>query len=458
MTICPNCQARNSDSGSFCVRCGASLERAVTAPDPGEHTDAMLVPPEAMAPALVNRAATALADGHVAAALADCRRAIALEPGNVEAHALLGMAYEQEGDLEAALEAYEAVLGLDPARAVERQKAALLRLRVEGQPPVPVERPRWQTVLLPLWERVTANPPLAAAITAFLVVFVVGTLVLLHNGRAAARQRQAIELVATGDAAFAVGNYNEAVRQYAAAYDLQPGDEAIRQRWDQAYRLCVQPPTTAAASGNIAALPKYIPSGGPNPFAPVRIGGQAGEAPPPIATPLPNMGLASPPSAYKSFTSPVTPAPTVPTPPATVTPTVSPGGRNTVRPGVEPISPAPAKQPVKGTPAAPANPETPSRLAKGGEITIWASEQAPSPPATNDSNNGSNERSSSADALRSRAEQLAHQGRNEEAISEYQRAASAYEDAARRDPAGAAVNSQAAASCRARIEVLRMSP
>lgn len=455
MKTCPDCEARNSDQTAFCIRCGADLAGAAASPDPGGNTDALPIVPETTPAALVNRGATLLAEGKAAAALAECRRAIALEPGHVEAHAVLGMAYEQQGELAAALEAYEAVLGLAPDRAVERQKAAILRLRLEGEvATAPAGAPR---PLHPVLEQVrtwlTVNPPLTYGVAAAMLVLIIGSIFLVHAQREARRQEQLAQTLAFADQAMTDGRYEEATRQYSYAYSLNPKDETIRNRWDQAYRMCLQGQTPP---NQIAELPKYLPSQGPNPFAPVRIGetplppgtmpGTMPGAVPPLAAPT--APLAPPPAYTQWGGKPLTPVPS-----PTVTPGTGGTGRNGVRPGTEPISPVGPKTPVKPgttTPATPAQDTTPKP--PKSEVTIWVSD---TPPAQT-SNAG--ESRSDASSMRARADQLARSGRTDEAIAEYGRAAGAYEDAARRDPATAAVSRQAAQSCRNSADVLRTNP
>ncbi len=446
MTICGSCQARNSDHSAFCLRCGAQLDAPTGASLPGESTDALPMVVESTAAGLVARAANELAEGRISEALADCRRAIALEPGHVEAHALLGMAYEQQGELAAALEAYEAVLALDPDRAVERQKANILRLRIEGAVPPDVPLAHHPTVWEAIWRRITANPPLSAGIAAGVLIFLIGSIVLV-NAQAKARARQEAEtLLQAADQAFAEARYADATRLYAQAWEITPGNEYVRDRWNQAYQLSLQ----QAGQQQVAQLPeKYL---GPspnaiNPFKPVPIGGQPATPPPTLDTggPPPT----APPTAYDRWSGkPLTPSPV--TPPATTQTTAPTNRRENPLSPITPVQPKPAKEPAPATPT-----DTASQPRKGGEITIWVSDRQPAPAAAPSASGP--KPASTADALRAQADQLARQGRREEAIEGLQKAANAYDEAARSDPAAAAVHSQAAQSCRARIEVLKMS-
>lgn len=452
MMICPSCEARNSGSSAYCLRCGASLEAATQESDPGGSTDALTPVVEDTPALLVSEAAAQLAEGQSEQAIENCRRAIALNPGLAEAHAVLGMAYEREGNLEAALEAYEAVVGLDPQRLAEQQKASLLRLRLDGRPaPPPCAPPLWQVV----WQRLQANLPLTVAVSTGVLVFLIGSIILITSARAGARrqvQEQYRQAMYLGDQAMADQNYAQAVRHYQQAWELRAGDNLVRSRWDQAYRLSTAPQTPERLA---AQMPKYIPSSGPNPFNPVTIGGRGntGTAVPPeqagLSTISPQTATVGPPTALDTFRA-QSPRPL---PPATT----GDSGRRKLPEGPahppvkNPLTPAPAKTPGTNTKAAGSTPATDTAAKPGkGEITIWVSD-APK-PSTPDRSAGPD-----PDSVRSRADALAAEGRRAEAISEYARARGLYEDRARKDPALSAVSRRAAETCNARIEVLRAS-
>lgn len=462
MVLCPNCKARNANHSAFCIRCGATFTTA----SPREvlsGTDAFTVQPEHTPEGLVDRAASHLAEDRAQAAVDDCKRAIALSPGEVQAYAVMAMAYEQLGELEPALEAYETVVTLAPERTVERQKAALLRLRLGQQQPAPtLTRPAAATV--PVWQvardwmraKVETNPPLYAGIASGLVVFMFGALLLVQTGRAqAARALQARydQEVRLADQAFAAQQYAEATAHYNAAYQLKKGDQQLQAKWRQAYDLSLQPPAVAGQPlpGQVA---QYIPSPtGANPFSPVPIGGPA--VPPPAGTgaavegALPGTGVQMP-------SAPV-PPPTVTRPPSidvvrdktrtlpSSTPSSLPSGRPrySTTPG-NPISAVPHKEEPKApaAPAADTTPKTPK-----SEITIWVSDQAPArQPAPEP-----RPQQPDPQSLRAQGERLAREGKRDDAIQRLQSAASGF------DARGDAASARAAATCRAQIEVLRHS-
>ena len=198
--------------------------------------------------------------------------------------------------------------------------------------------------------------------------------------------------------------------------------------------------------------PKYI-SPGPNarnPFEPVPIGGNQAQTPAPTDAPGAAAVAAAPPQAYDTWSGSAAGLPS----PA-VTPTTADGAATTPtnrRNPLSPITPVPTKNVAK-PPATTAEGDTTPQPPKG-QINIELVDRPPRQPATTEAGAKS---STDADALLGQAEQLAHQGRTDEAVEGLQKAASAYDEAARRDPSAAAVHSQAAQSCRARIEVLRMS-
>ncbi|MEN6549804.1 MAG: tetratricopeptide repeat protein, partial [Armatimonadia bacterium] len=277
MVLCPNCNARNANHSAFCIRCGATFASA----SPREvlsGTDAFTVQPEHTPEGLVDRAASHLAEGRAQAAVDDCKRAVALSPGEVQAYAVMAMAYEQLGEVEPALEAYETVVTLAPERTAERQKASLLRLRLGQQPPAPTLTRRAATTV-PVWQvaydwiraKVQTNPPLYAGIASGLVVFMFGALLLVQTSHAqAAREVQARydQEVRLADEAFAAQRYAEATIHYNAAYQLKKNDQQLQAKWRQAYDLSLQPVAQAEQPlpGQVA---QYIPNPtGPNPFAP----------------------------------------------------------------------------------------------------------------------------------------------------------------------------------------------
>lgn len=462
MVLCPNCKARNANHSAFCIRCGATFASA----SPREvlsGTDAFTVQPEHTPEGLVDRAASHLAEDRAQAAVDDCKRAIALSPGEVQAYAVMAMAYEQLGEMEPALEAYETVVTLAPERTAERQKAALLRLRLGQQPSAPpLTRP---AAAVPVWQvacdwmraKVQTNPPLYAGIAAGLVVFMFGALLLVQTGRAqAARELQARydQEVRLADQAFAAQQYAEATTHYDAANRLKPVDAQLQAKWRQAYDLSLQSvaQTGQPLPGQVA---QYIPSPtGANPFAPVPIGGPA--VPPPAGTGAAVEGAMA--GTGVQIPSAPVPPPTVARPPSvdvvrdkarTVpnsTPSTLPSGRPrySTTPG-NPIAAVPQKQEQKPStppPAAASTPKTPR-----SEITIWVSDQAPAQrPAAE-------QRPQQPDpqSLRAQGERLAREGKRDDAIQHLQSAASGF------DARGDAASARAAATCRAQIEVLRHS-
>jgi hypothetical protein len=180
MTICQSCEARNADTSVFCIRCGESLDTS-SARDLGGDTDSLAAAEANTPTVLVDTAAAQLADGQAEAAIHNCRRAVALDPGQVEAHAVLGMAYEQHGELAAALEAYEVVVALAPERNVERQKASLLRLRIEGHRAE--EPPARRNLLALIGDKLRANLPVTVGVAAALVVLLIVAPFLVHARR-----------------------------------------------------------------------------------------------------------------------------------------------------------------------------------------------------------------------------------------------------------------------------------
>jgi tetratricopeptide (TPR) repeat protein len=453
MRICSSCQARNAGHSAFCIRCGAPLTEAHTR-DVSANTDALTAVAEQAPTALVDEAAAQLADGQVSVAIANCRRAIALNPREVEAFAVLGMALEQSGELQEALDAYEVVQSLAPDRPVERQKAALLRLRLgHGGPPPHRESAGSAGPRAWLWlrETIQANPAVSAGLGAGLLVFAIGAILIVSAGRARAanelRQQYQYQ-VQLADQALAEQRYAEATAHYRAAWQIDSSDAAVCARWEQAYAQAQLLAEQQQRQLEIAALPKYIPNTtGRNHFAPVPIQGTAaapGTAAAAAGTQIP----VPPPTLNPNTARPVETVQgqgrTLPSTTTVIPPSRRPPNGNTI---IAPVSP----QTGKGAPPPPAA-DTTARPPKG-EITIWVTQKPPprSTPAEARASTGD------AEALRARGEQLARDGQIAEAVTHLERAASAFEERARQDPASSAASNQAANSCRARIEVLRQS-
>lgn len=485
MHICRRCQARNAPSSTFCLRCGAPLREMPA--DEAAVTDALAeVPPELNPSVLVDEAAAQLAEGRAQAAIENCRRALALDPRNIEAYAVLGMAYEQRGDLTAALEAYESVLQLNPDRPVERQKAALLRLRLGHGTPADTSvrfarsrRARTRLSLAGVWEAgkqfFSTNPALSVGLAVGLFVFLVGTALLISVSRTqarAARLAQYEQEIQTARRLVADQRYAEATSHYEAAWKLKPEDPNIRWEWEQAYRQAQAIAQEQQRQMEIARLPKYIPNlTGRNPFAPVPIPSSkqpnaSAAATPPMASASPAGGYSAPPAVppptlnasarpYEQWQAPARPVPSSPSASVSSRRPITPVGASHAASGTNPITPGTTNK-VTEKPAAEATtaPTDTSGKSARGEITIWVTPPPAKPAAANRPSGPS---SQEAAALRAEGEQLAREGRLEEALQRLERAESAYRELSRQDPNNAAAYNAAAESCRARLELLRQN-
>lgn len=465
MIVCASCHARNANRSTFCIRCGGSLV-SPTERDAAAHTDTFVIQPEQTPAGLIDLAAMQLAEGRAQAAIENCRRAIALSPGEVQAHAILGMAYEQQGELPAALEAYEAVVALAPERQAERQKASLLRLRLgqHAETCVPRQAPRGTRPAGPAFPfvdtvkaLVAKNPPLYAGLASGLVIFLLGTLFIVSANRAQAsraRDAQYTQEVRSADEALANQQYAEASIHYAAAWRLRQDDPQMQARWQQAYQLSQSQPQLGQTAGQLAQMPKYIPNTNPNrnPFEPVPIGGTV----PPVD------GAVTPGVAQQAVPPPtVTERPPLPyetvresarSVPQQVQSTTPSSRRQLPSPfgPAQPIS-AVADKNTKPVATAPPPPVDTTLHKQSGEVTIWMSDKQPAPrQAEPAASSGPN-----PEALRSRGERAAQANQISDAILYLNQAASAFESRAHQDPAQAAISRQAAKSCRERIDVLR---
>jgi tetratricopeptide (TPR) repeat protein len=430
MKICSECGAQNADHSYLCVQCGARLS-GVSADAEADYTgDTDQIPPQNADSAddLLTTASDALADGRPRDAIEYCHRALALEPSYTSAFALLGMAYEESGEPEAALEAYNNVLRLDPSRSAERQKVNLLKLQILRR-----EQTETPEQTQALWAK---HAPLILAIAAALLVFVVGAFFIIsaRNAQRLGDDEQAYEAaMAAGNEAMADGRYDKAESHFAVALRAKPDDEAAQTRLDNARKW-----KTEARASQTAQIPKWLPSKGPNPFRPVIIPATKEDEPLPTAAP------------------PFAPSPVVSSSlPRTVHGSSREGSRTTPPSAVSqrdrdaagaddkspsPISPRADSQPVKpAETTTPAVPDTEQERGPG-EITIWTSDKPatspkPKPPAADPR------------PLREKADQLSSQKRYKEASETYGAAIEAYRQQMESNP-------QSRAAAQAAIDTL----
>ncbi len=433
MKLCSECGARNADHSYLCVQCGAQLT-AVSVDTEAEYTgDTDQIPPQNADSAddLLARASDALADARPRDAIEYCHRALALEPTYTSAFALLGMACDEAGELEAALEAYNNVLRLEPSRTAERQKVNLLKLQIlRGEQTATPEQAQasWTQAS---W---TKHAPLILAAAAALLVFVVGAffIVSARNAQRLGDVEQAYEAaMAAGNAAMADGRYAKAESHFGVALRAKADDAAATTRLDNAGKQ-----KTQALASRTVQIPKWLPSKGPNPFRPVIVPPTKENEPaatvPPVFAPSPVRPSSLPRTVRGG--SRYGPRP------------VTPSGASGQAAGAEseppsPISPRgdsqPVKRPESATPSVPAAAEE-----RGpGEITIWSSDKPtspskPKPPAANPV------------PLRDKADQLKGQGRYEEASKAYGAAIEAYSQQLKSNP-------QSRAATQAAIDTLK---
>ncbi len=437
MKVCSECGARNTDNSHVCDQCGAQLSAAVDDADKGYTGDTDQIPPQQAVSAqdLVAQASEVLAEGHTSEAAELCERALALEPNYLPAFALLGMAHEEAGDLEAALDAYETVLRIDPSRAAERQKVSLLKLQIlRGDQPSAEEDERAAS-----WLRYA---PLVLSVAAALLVFVVGALLIVsaRNAQRLSDVGEGYELaMAAGNAAMADGRYAKAASHFQAALQASPDDKAAAMRLQRARKRL------AEDASRTAQLPKYIPSKGPNPFAPVVIPATADEEPvvtaepPPLPPPTPISRASRPPyrevvggSRHPSATSGSSGG----------KPGSKTSGKNEI------ISPRNEAKTPKATGSASAAAATLPEDGPG-EISIWTSDK---PPAAGSAAKPK-QPAANPDELRARADKLKRQGRYGEAAARYGQAREAYRQRMEKDPQLSAATKASIDACKAQQDL-----
>ncbi len=459
MVECRECGARNSESSTFCVRCGVAIAgdtpRAEAAPgsdtdrlDPVQPEDStpevepviVADEPAAVGPeALLARAADLMGEGRPDDAAAQCREAIGLAPDMVAAYSMLGMAEEQRGNTIAAAGAYRRVLQLDPGRAAEREKLELLYAADESHEPAPQRGGKSGVSWLERWA-----PAVIGLAAAFLVMMVLaGIIYRVHGMRVA--ERTYSESMAAGEARLQQRDYQAAVTAFEAALAARPGDRDAEQGRGYAQRklAATRSASASAPTGSAAprqALAPILPSRGPNAFLPIPIGPQR-------ATNQPD------PREQPQTTRPAraTPPPRVNTDPVVGTTrapaTTGDGAIEFQNPLDDPGDRPPTTTTPADAPDYTASSEAPP---KRGEINIWVSEE-PAPPRGASTGSGgatsSAAQASRAAGLRDQADQLRAGGRCEAAAETYDQAIDAYRAESEANPGIQAANEAAIKAC-----------
>lgn len=178
---CIDCGTKNPDGARFCMECGMRMpvrEALPAVADTGAAAEsAPHDSPPSAAPRAVEEEASSAKDlilsafrhfegGRHEEARALCARAIALEPGNADAHALMSTLYEHAGDMVRAIEERERVLEIVPDSLADREKLNKLKQgEAQSQPRRIVTSRQAAPALL-------ENPAFAlgAAVVVFLVI------------------------------------------------------------------------------------------------------------------------------------------------------------------------------------------------------------------------------------------------------------------------------------------------
>lgn len=466
MKRCSECGSQNADHSFVCVVCGVPLGADAQQGGGGGYTgDTDQIPPQpSQSPEqILGEASDVLAEGNGEEAVRLCRCALALDPGLIEAYSLLGMAYEEAGDQQAALEAYEEVLRIDPSRAAERQKVSLLRLQLTRHDyPAEQDEPAAQ----PIWLK---HAPIIFAGAATILAFVILTLVFTSAQRA----RRAADMedkyafyVEAGNAAMADGQYAKAITHFQSALQLKPGDITAEQRLANAQEWLALGETTTPP------LPKYLGQNpnAPNPFKGAVIGPTTpapdataadaldGVPPPTGMAPTPPRSAADP--VWKN--SRTGPAPTVgsTTPSSTdftpATPkqgTVS--GEQASRGPINPRNTPKTVAPTEFAPAETTVAQAPDQPPTDGNIRVWTDGRTAPRQPTASSTPTQHAEQANPDQLRRQARALSEQGRTSEAIATLDRAIGAYRQRAAQNPQLKAATQTSIGACEAERDLLR---
>ena len=445
MVECRECSARNSDSSTFCVRCGAPLVQVSAAATPGSDTDRLdpvtveAAPVEA-APdpeALLGEAVDLMGNRRPEEAAAKCREAIRLAPEMVAADSMLGMAEEQRGNTMAAAGAYRRVLQIDPSRSAEREKLELLYAGDQAHEPAPTRGGQGESGSWTHWA------PLVAGLGGALLVMVIlaAVIVNVYSGRVLGNAYK--QSMVSAEASLERRDYTGAVKAFEAALAARPDDNEATDGLAYAQRK-LQAARSSVSAGSLTqrpALAPIVPSRGTNPFQPIPVGPQ------PDARRDPRE-QAQTPSRPRSNPPPVVDRNETVRGTRVTPPTTDDGAVPFQNPLDDPGDDG-------GTPAADIGPPTATTDTEStpprGEISIWISE---APPRTRDGGTGGStspastgSHASSAASLRKQADQLRDAGDCEGASAAYERAIGEYQADTERNPGVREANDASIKSC-----------
>jgi len=440
---CRECSARNSDSGTFCVRCGASLGQVQVSVSatPGSDTDRLdpvvvaAVPAEVAADpeALLAQAADLMGKRRPDEAAAKCREAIQLAPEMVAAYSMLGMAEEQRGNTMAAAGAYRRVLQIDPGRSAEREKLELLYAADKAHEPTPTRGGSGEDSSWTRWA------PLVAGIGGALLVMVVlaAIIVTVHNGRVLTKTYK--EAMVAAEASLERRDYAGAVNAFGTALMARPEDSEAGDGLAYAQRK-LQSALAARSAGSLSQRPALAPivaSRGPNPFQPIPIGPQPDSQRDPREQPQGSRQRATPPPVVDRDQT-VTGTRT--TPPPTPTSNDAIDFRNPLDdPGDNAATPAAVVPPATVSDTVSTKPD--------GEISIWISEDPPTRDGGTTSHAPTSSHASAAASLRDQADELRRAGDCAGASATYGRAIGAYQADTTSNPSVREANDASIKAC-----------
>jgi tetratricopeptide (TPR) repeat protein len=200
MVPCKLCGKLNSLDSTFCRSCGERLPE-----------DEVQAAQEANAK-LVAEGQRLLAEGRPDEAAMTAEEAIARNPSDVTALALLGDCREREGRIEEALECYEQIVDLNPESPLDRIRVAHLRKALTAQA-VEVTNPRGRR-----------NALLAALLTTVLIIAVGATIILLTDKEQPATKQ---------DPSLQASNQQQPIQPYQPVTQTPPTENGTGNAADQ---------------------------------------------------------------------------------------------------------------------------------------------------------------------------------------------------------------------------------
>lgn len=193
---CPKCGTYNGKTNKFCRECGLHLSWVVE----DDNIQAEIANDEVALGEKLAEIYDCYESGDLDAALAGAEKVVRDNPSSTSAHGVLALIYERKGEmelegnnpeaargfLELAFASYEKIVTLNPGSEADREKLAVLRMKLKGKkkrtPTVRRQFARLKTAIT------STSPQVLAAGITFIVILVLAIVLLPAKNKAAVKE------------------------------------------------------------------------------------------------------------------------------------------------------------------------------------------------------------------------------------------------------------------------------